>query len=115
MAMRTLVLTLALLTGACLAPVDRSSMVDVTYIVDGFTTGVDITYTDETGDIQQTADRYVPWTHYMRVPSGTFVQVSAQNQMDGGWVECFIEADDVQVDKGKSDGPYVITNCSVRV
>ena len=92
---------------------------EVVYFVEGTATSVDITYVTLTGIRQQSGlavplmarSGSGPGLRLGRVPAGTFVSISAQNQDERGTVTCRIEADGRVISQNTSSGAYVIASC----
>jgi hypothetical protein len=93
----------------------QPSVARVSYTISGTAGRASLTYTDESGNIQQQADVTLPTTLAFTVASGSFVVVSAQNQDDSGDIDCEIAANGATLNRGHSSGAYVIVSCSARV
>lgn len=103
----------ALLT-ACLLIVMAASTAhaDRTYAVRYRVVGAhfDVTYTNATGGtVQQSGQRRMEVT--FRVPGGSFLYLSAQNNGEAGGVKCMIDVDGKRVTYAGSVGAYTIASC----
>jgi hypothetical protein len=86
----------------------------VTLAFYGDTKGVDITYSLN-GKISQLADRAVPVSVSVDLPSGTRIYWSGQSQSGYGDISCQISIDGKMLDENRSVGGYVITTCEATV
>jgi hypothetical protein len=92
---------------------------DVVYHAGGTATTASLTLTNETDGTEQVTTG-VPvmnktgtdGLHLGRLPCGTFVYISAQNQDTPGTISCEITADGVTIEQAESSGAYVIASCS---
>lgn len=83
----------------------------ITYSITGTATSVSITLENETGNTEQ-GDFKVPFNMSFRVPVGTFVYISAQNNGKTGSVTCQIFVDGKVQEEATSTGAYKIATCS---
>ena len=91
----------------------------VAYFVEGTATGVDITITNQGGNIEQATGKAVPLqTSEDRegfiagcFSPGDFASILAQNTGDRGTVICYIEVDGRRASFAQSAGAYVIASC----
>jgi len=81
---------------------------DVKYEVTGTTSKVDITIENESGGTSQFSDVSVPWIYEFRRISGSFVYLSAQNQLSSGSVTVTIYKNGNVFKSSSSSGAYVI-------
>ena len=92
---------------------------EVFYFVEGSAQSADVTYTSTNGIRQQSGvdvPLVVKGATYSglrlgRVPTGTFVSLSAQSRDDTGSITCRIEADGKTISTNTSTGAYVIASC----
>jgi hypothetical protein len=100
-------------------PSGSSGAKQVTYMVTGSASSINITYTDGSGNIEQQNGVSVPLTSKsgsagitFTLNGGHFVSISAQNQGDSGTLDCAIEADGQVISTGHASGGYAIASCS---
>lgn len=92
--------------------VRKSENQTVTYIVEGDGYRTDVTIEDVDGTSQYENVR-IPYEKKLRLPSGSFVYISAQSADDKSRkIECRIEADGVVIARNDSEGRFVIASCS---
>jgi hypothetical protein len=72
---------------------------------------MDLTYTNQTGNIAQEKGR-IPWVYEFDALPGQFVSISAQNGSDTIGFECAITIDGVEREQAESWGAYKIASCS---
>lgn len=103
-------------------PVPTSPYVQVVYRLSGTAYSASVTYTNDSGNVEQRGPIVVPSEAQARsqgirvtVKRGSFVYFSAQNQNETGSLECAIEADGITINRGRSEGAYTIVTCSVTV
>ena len=84
-----------------------------TYEVDGSASKAFVTYTNESGAIEQD-EVSVPWSKKFSVSSGQFLSVSAQNRSNGGrgTISCRIVVNKSEIQTAESDAQYGIATCS---
>jgi len=83
----------------------------VRYEIEGTANVVDLTYTNETGAVEQ---HYagLPWDRQFSGRSGQFVSISAQKRDVNGTVTCRIVAGAVTIQEATSSAEYGIASCS---
>jgi hypothetical protein len=108
------------LAGCSTAPAaggTSATMSTVLYEVEGSTTSADITIETGSGTSQKSvavpmgspSDRTKGLT--LKIPSGHFLYISAQNKKASGTVICRITVDGVQVSENSAQGAYAIATC----
>lgn len=72
----------------------------------------DLTFQDASGSTQKAQDVNLPWSLDLRVPSGFFASISAQNTCPANGVSCKLPLDDRVVKESESIGANAPTSCS---
>ncbi len=72
---------------------------------------MDLTYTNQTGNVAQEKGR-IPWVYEFDALPGQFASISAQNGSDTIGFECAITIDGVEREQAESWGAYKIASCS---
>jgi hypothetical protein len=78
-------------------------------------TNFSVTYTDETGDIQQHTACKDHWGLQFKAKPGQFLSLSSQNNNDWGSVRLRISVNDEEVKTAEGVGPYAIGTCSYTI
>lgn len=84
------------------------------YVVSGSASTAQLTYMKESGGTEQN-EVNLPWKHEMKVGTGRFLYISAQNKSDYGTVKVELYVDDGLVQSASSDAKYGIASASGRV
>lgn len=89
---------------------------DVAYEVTGEgTSSVDVTYRNETGGTDNERAANLPYRYFLRLESGDFASVFAQNAEESGSITCILKVDEVVVASQTSRGAFAVASCSAFV
>jgi hypothetical protein len=98
----------------------------VTYLLTGSARSASITYTNSSGNVEQSTNVAVPLTSHDASGSshdgliiyphhGAFVSILAQNNGDSGDLACSILYNGTVINTGHASGGYAIATCSATV
>jgi hypothetical protein len=101
------------------SPLGALGAMQVRYTVTGTASGINITYRDGSGNIQQQNSLSVPLTAKsggagitFTINRGQFASIMAQNVGPTGTIDCAIEAGGQVINTGHASGGYAIASCS---
>jgi len=112
-----LILFAALIVVSVVSSIFRPHQVEshsATYVVTGTASTASLTYTNASGGTEQN-EVSLPWKHEMKVGTGRFLYISAQNKSDYGTVKVELYVDDGLVQSASSDAQYGIASANGRV